>query len=380
MNNSKPKLGIYIPTLDIGGGQRVAALLANYLAEAYPQIEVVLILFQKESLAYTLSPRVKLEFLDVSVYPNFFQKAISFVDKAVRVSRYLAPSPSRLDAIISILFNSNAVLLAAKALHPVTDTRIIVNEGNTIQHAQPFSRSKYIVASILRRWLYPLASTVVAASDGVASELLNTSKNLKVQTIYNPLDLKEIESLSQMPLPEWVNFDYIVGVGRYHHQKGFDWLIQSLLALPKDIHLVLVGDGSEREKLWQLSQNLNLSDRVHLVGFDTNPFRWMKRSRCFVLSSRYEGFGIVVAEALAVGLPVVAMDCPFGPAEILRQGELGELVPLGDVNGMAAAIQRVIQSDEGASGVWERQQRARDFAVDKVAESFLHLALPEVAT
>jgi glycosyltransferase involved in cell wall biosynthesis len=197
-----------------------------------------------------------------------------------------------------------------------------------------------------------------------------------VQTIYNPLDLKTIDAQSQIPLPNWVKFDYIVGVGRYHNQKGFDWLIQALVQLPQDIHLVLVGDGPERESLTQLAKNLSLEDRVHLVGFDTNPFRWMKRSRCFVLSSRYEGFGIVVAEALAVGVPVVSMNCPFGPEEILQQGKVGELVKLGDVDGMAAAIQRVLEADESENKVM-RQQRAADFAVDKIAEAYLRLALPE---
>lgn len=373
----KYRLGIYIPTLDIGGGQQVAVLLANQIAQAYPHIEVVLFLFQKEATNYYIDPAVKVQSLGITVYhPNFLRRTGSFINKAVRLAPYLKNSEMRMDAIISILFNSNTVLLAAKTLQPQTTTRLIVSEQTTIGNALPFSRKNYLRVSWLRRWFYPQATSVVAASEGVAEELRGLSKNLKVQTIYNPLDLKTIDAQSQIPLPDWVKFDYIVGVGRYHNQKGFDWLIQALVQLPQDIHLVLVGDGPERESLTQLAKNLSLEDRVHLVGFDTNPFRWMKRSRCFVLSSRYEGFGIVVAEALAVGVPVVSMNCPFGPEEILQQGKVGELVKLGDVDGMAAAIQRVLEADESENKVM-RQQRAADFAVDKIAEAYLRLALPE---
>jgi glycosyltransferase involved in cell wall biosynthesis len=102
--------------------------------------------------------------------------------------------------------------------------------------------------------------------------------------------------------------------------------------------LVILGEGGERAGLTQLARELQVSDAFALPGHVDNPYAYMARANVFVLSSRWEGSPNVLTEALALGTPVVATDCPSGPREILRGGALAPLVPVGDVSALADAI------------------------------------------
>lgn len=140
--------------------------------------------------------------------------------------------------------------------------------------------------------------------------------------------------------------DYICAVGRLCYEKGFDLLIDAYKKIvdrnsvvPK---LIIAGEGDLREALQKKIANLNLNEKVILIGFTRNPYFLMKNSLVFVLSSRYEGLPTVLVEAIALNVPVVAFDCPTGPREIIKTGSGGELVENGDVSGLADAITRQI--------------------------------------
>ncbi len=161
--------------------------------------------------------------------------------------------------------------------------------------------------------------------------------NLKLETIYNPCDRDSLQKLAQ----EQFDFkpEFIVAVGRLCSQKRFDILIKAYSKSNVDCDLVIVGGGSDSYKsmLKKLIVELKLEQRVHLVGFDKNPFKWMKRSKFFVLSSDIEGFVLVVNEALACGTPVIATDC--GPITEILTGKLSEgIVPKGDIDALAEKI------------------------------------------
>ena len=139
----------------------------------------------------------------------------------------------------------------------------------------------------------------------------------------------------------------ILGVGRLNEVKGFDDLIKAhkyLLMNNVKNKLIILGEGEQRGYLERLILELNVRDSVILKGFVDNPYKYMRSASVFVLSSKYEGFSVVIAEALSVGLPVVSTDCPSGPSEILEDGKYGLLSPVGDYEGLAMNIIETIQS------------------------------------
>ncbi len=155
--------------------------------------------------------------------------------------------------------------------------------------------------------------------------------------INNPCDIERVESLSTRDV-ELYDGDFILSVGRLTNQKRFDVLIKSFHRVnPHDCKLIILGEGNQRQALEKLIDELGLMDKVILPGFVDNPYPWYKKAKLFVLSSDFEGFVNVVAEALACGTPVVSTDC--GPVDEILIGELSRgIVPKGDFLGLAKVI------------------------------------------
>lgn len=207
------------------------------------------------------------------------------------------------------------------------------------------SRFQSFKKRILKR-AYQSAETVVAVSEGVrqaAVAYYDLNPKL-VQTHYNPINIERIDELYQQGE---LNLDsekfHIVGCGRFHHQKGFSYLIEAAEKLVyerglTDLRFHLLGEGPSREALEEQIKQKRLSDYVLLEGFQINPFQYYREAQLFCLPSIYEGFGLVLAEAMACRIPVVSTDCPSGPAEILDNGQYGRLVQPGDVDALVNSI------------------------------------------
>ena len=137
--------------------------------------------------------------------------------------------------------------------------------------------------------------------------------------------------------------------------------------------LMILGDVDPREpdvkpELESLINKFGLQDDVLFLGFVDNPYAYMARANVFVLSSIYEGFGNVVAEAIAAGTPVVSTDCESGPAEILNKGQYGELVPVGDYEAMADAIVATLDQPIDTRVLKARSQA---FTIDCIVRQYL---------
>jgi len=227
-----------------------------------------------------------------------------------------------------------------------TDTKVVV----TIQGLPMNDR--------IRRWLwpktYPRADAVVAPATGVkerAQEILGSAaEDCRIDVIPNPVITEEvIERGKEPPDHPWFQDDIpvIVAVGRQTWQKDFETLLRSFAELRSEREVRLIVPGKESEKtaeLRELQQELGITDSVDFPGFVDNPYAYMARADVFVLSSRFEGPGHVLIEALAVGTAAVATDCPAGPREILNNGDAGELVPAGESKAMADAIRRLLDN------------------------------------
>ena len=207
----------------------------------------------------------------------------------------------------------------------------------------------------ITRHLYPRANRLVAVSKGIAEDLVHWSPKsaCKVISLPNPVNVAEVRRLGEPLPPHWARGIFarptIVGMGWLTRRKGFDLLLESFAKVVQaghDANLLLLGEGEERTALEAQASSLGLHDRVFLPGYQPNPYPLLARAEAFVLSSRHEGLPTVILEAMSLGVPVVAFDCPFGPADILDTGCYGLLVPAEQPDAMADAISNLLASGE----------------------------------
>ena len=195
----------------------------------------------------------------------------------------------------------------------------------------------------------------------------------RITTIYNPVVTPDLHArAAETPDHPWLRdggAPVVLAAGRLARQKDHQTLIRAFarLAARRPCRLIILGEGSKRTEVEGLVEELKLTDRVSLPGWAENPFAFMSRASVFVLSSRYEGLPTVLVEALACGSPCISTDCPSGPAEILRNGEIGPLVPVGDDSALAEAMERVLDRPPDRQAL---QRRAADFSADRAVAAY----------
>jgi glycosyltransferase involved in cell wall biosynthesis len=197
----------------------------------------------------------------------------------------------------------------------------------------------------------------------------------KIDVIPNPVVGRDLTELAAAEVEHpFFNSEIpvFVGVGRLVAEKDFATLLQAFSHLRKKraARLALIGDGPLRAALEGAATELGVPEDVAFLGFRTNPYPFMKRAAALVLPSRSEGFGNVLVEALALGTPVVSTDCPHGPAEILDHGRFGVLVPVGDPETMASAMEQILDHPPPTSLSLER---ATWFTVSRISSRYLDL-------
>lgn len=224
---------------------------------------------------------------------------------------------------------------------------------------------------------------VVAICDEMKRELEDIYPYLKgkVKRIYNPFNLERIEKLSENKddLNErdlkLVEEGYFLGVSRLDEvQKDYTTLIKGFkLAKEKGLKekLYILGDGPSREYIENLIKENSLKNEVILLGQRKNPYIWMKNSNGFVHSSKYEGFGLVIVEALTLGKSIICSRCEVGPVEILKDGEFGLMFNVGDFEKLSEEFLE-ISKDENIREKYEKRSlvRARDFSTEVVMKVY----------
>ena len=274
----------------------------------------------------------------------------------------------------------------AKYLAMVSTQVLLISHTNLSQYLDYSSDdvknsfSAYLLKRFL--WFYGLADGIIAVSQGVADSLVNLAgRPLKqVRVIYNPVVTPEVLAKAEEPVNHpWFAAGeppVIVGVGRLQALKDFPTLIRAFALVRQHMpaRLMILGDGEERQNLETLISELGLTSDIALPGFVSNPYAYMSKASVLAMSSLCEGFGNVIAEALACGTPVVTTDCPSGPAEILDFGNYGSLVPLADAEALAQAILTTITSPRNSEAL---RQRAKLFSLDTVVDSYLKVLNPD---
>lgn len=244
-------------------------------------------------------------------------------------------------------------------------------------HKRPADRvTRYVLPH-----LYRLADASVAVSQGVANDLARFYGLPRhgVQVLYNPIVPGDVAARAAEPVtPPWPadGRPVILAVGRLSVDKGYDLLLRAMphVLARREARLAFVGNGPEAERLQQLTSELGLTEHVHFLGFQPNPYAWLARSSVFVMSSLIETFPTVIVEAMAVRCPVVSFDCPEGPREIITPDVDGLLVPTEDPEALAAAICRVLADPELADRLRAAgAQRAQDFTFERTIGAYERL-------
>ena len=287
------------------------------------------------------------------------------------IARYLRRT--RPEAMLAVKDRSGRAAITAKALSGVS-TRLVLRLGTNLSAAL---EGKSGVNRLLRvfpcRVLYPRADAIVAVSEGVARDTASYARLSmdRITVVPNPVITPELsERAEEDPEHPWLDDGgppVLMGAGRFTEQKDFAVLLRALVKLRDYPHarVILLGEGRKRGELEGLAHELGIAERVSLPGFAVNPYAFLSRADLFVLSSRWEGSPNVLTEALALGTPAVATDCPSGPREIMQDGALGPLVPVGDDTALAEAIESVLSDPPDPEhlrrgvAMYEREESAR---------------------
>ncbi|ADE13879.1 glycosyl transferase group 1 [Nitrosococcus halophilus Nc 4] len=360
------RLALFLPSLHGGGAERVMLTLAEGFAERGLLVDLV--------LASAEGPYLNRVPEAVHVVNLGVSRVIKSLPGLVRYLRREQPQ-----ALLSALDHANLIALVAKRL-AASKASCVVSVHSTLSVEQRHTkvwRARFI-PWLITRW-YPGAKKVVTVSQGVAEDLIQTTGLApeKIQVIYNPVVIPDLLAQAQAPIPHpWLGADQppvILGIGRLTAQKDFPTLIRAFARVREQrlARLIILGEGEERPKLEALIRTLNLQQDVALPGFVHNPYAYMGRAAVFVLSSAWEGFGNVLVEAMAVGTPVVATDCPSGPAEILHDRTYGPLVGVGDDLHMAKAMMDILEGRGPTASVL--RGRAADFSLEAAITAYLEV-------
>jgi glycosyltransferase involved in cell wall biosynthesis len=313
-------------------------------------------------------------------YAEFVPASVNLID--LKKPRLLSCIPEirtylvkkKPDVFISAKDYINLVVIMAKLLARSKTNLIVTTHTNISRQLEVLNSRSFKVIAKLVQHFYRFADHVVGVSKGVAEDLQKITglDKKKVHVVYNPVVTDELLAKAKEDVEHpWFHEDVPVAVtvGRFDKAKDYPTLLNAMRVLQgsKHVRLIFVGDGAEKEHLLSLADQYKLNDVVDFVGFQSNPYPFMRKADIFVLSSAYEGFGVVIAEALAVGTPVVSTDCPSGPFEILDGGKYGPLVKVGDYIGLSKAIEATIDNSTPREELIERSLL---FTIENSADSY----------
>ncbi len=371
MDDHKVDCAIFLPSLAGGGAERVNLNLAAGFAEQGLRVDLLLAKAEGPYMNQ-IGSRVRLIDFDR-------KRVITTLPQLVNYLHRYRPA-----TLLTALDHVNIVALWARRLAAVP-TRVVVTVHNTMLETNSPSglhRARLIPHCI--RLFYPWADAVIAVSAGVADALARRTRLARdqVQVIYNPVVSSDLEQLAGEELRHpWFDSGgppVILAIGRLTKQKNFPLLIQAFAHLLErcPARLLILGEGEERASLEAMVREKRIDAQVAMPGFVNNPYRFLSRADLFVLSSSWEGLPTVLIEALALGTPIVSTDCPSGPKEILDDGRFGRIVPTGNVEALAKAMEMSLQNRSNDFSREERRKQARLFSRESALEGYLKVLFP----
>jgi glycosyltransferase involved in cell wall biosynthesis len=357
---------IYIHDLSPGGVERRSLVLARELQAR--DVDVTLVVHQRRGELLPLLPE------GIPVVDLRTRRTLQDVS---RLKHYLRDA--RPDVLMANVDHNNIAAALGKRLSG-TGTKLVICQHNPLTASFHATVNwKHRLVPMFYRLLSSCIDHAVAVSKGIAAELVEVGlSSPKVSTIFNAVIGDDFVARSQAPVehPWLTNKDRLVFVtaGRLVEMKDHRTLLQAFAIhlRSRPARLVVLGAGPKLAELQVLAETLGIVEHVAFEGFVQNPLPYMRAADGFVLSSRSEGFGNVLVEAMGCGTPVVSTDCPFGPADILADGQYGVLVPPRDPEALATGLAQLLDS----RGKWPAErlrERAGTFSYGACADAYAGL-------
>jgi glycosyltransferase involved in cell wall biosynthesis len=330
------KICIVLPDLDSGGAQKILHKYA--LFESLNNTDVTIVLLHN-CVRNELSTNIKYIYLDKSriIFSSYALYQIFKINNF----RYVISTLKHISVIVEIIkiigqFNFKHISRVANVYSKELETSTFLN-----RHI-----FKFLILVTHRS-----INRFICVSEGVANDLKKFNFGVKSKTIYNPIDSLRIENmLLETSVDCHKDFEYFIFIGRLSFQKNLFFLIDSYNAFLKkasiNYKLIIIGDGPDLISLKQYVSNLNLNQQVVFLGFRDNPYKYLAKSKLLLLTSFFEGLPNVLIEALYLNVPIVSINCDYGPSEIITSSRIGELVNEFDTDAFVRAINKVLNNYE----------------------------------
>jgi glycosyltransferase involved in cell wall biosynthesis len=332
-----------LKALEGRGAERMVTTLASaYLKIGY-NVHILCLEETKDmpldaGVQYHVVPYDKV-FSEQDLEPNSKQ-AQAYEAVAKRIDDYVISQIGTPDLILANIYKVNWIMAYSQLPN-------IVNVLHTALSKQfQYQLSDAPVQTINHLRIVYGAHPCSCVSEGARKDLLSLLGNItKTKTIYNPCDVTWIQSkASRTPAIEQfglTNRQYIIHVASFDTMKGHRDLLKAYAKTEQKLPLILVGKGKLEAEIKELAIQLSISDGVRFLSFQTNPYPLIASAALMVVTSKFEGFGYVIVEAQALGVPVISTDCPFGPRELLPTKNL---IPVGDIDGLSMLIDQAVDN------------------------------------
>lgn len=369
------KISVLITSLSGGGAERVISYLLNYFHSN--KIDVILVLFTNK-ISYLIPP-VEKYIMDLdSKNDSGIKKIISLPRLAIKYGNIC--KQNNITHSISFLTRPNYVNVLSKKLSKGRYKTIISERAfPSLQYG--YGDFKSLVNRLLIRTLYRDADLTISNSKGNGNDLIQNFRvsNSKLTVIYNPVEIKKVRATE--PISNFFNesFFNFVSVGRLIESKNFELIIKATSRFER-ARLYILGEGPHRKVLEEMISNYSLQDKVFLLGFQTNPYQYLKGADAFVMASMHEGFPNVLLEAMACNLPVVSTNCKSGPDEILElnqpnenqimRAKYGLLVPLDNLDLMTKAMELIQDSSIATKFINKYSVKLKEFEMEQIMQSY----------
>jgi glycosyltransferase involved in cell wall biosynthesis len=277
--------------------------------------------------------------------------------------------------VFSTMLKSNILIFFTIKLFHIK-SKLVLREST--------NRSVYhykLIEKKIFKLVYNKADKIIALSQGVSTDLIEKFKikSNNISVIYNPVDIDAVNiKKKKIGIKLDDSLPTIISVGRLIEAKDYHTLLMAYSELKKnmDFHAYILGKGELYDSIKDEIETLGLEKMVTLLGFNENPYAIMGQANLFVLSSKWEGFGNVIIEAMALGLPIITTDCNYGPREIITNNTNGVLVEVGNYQELSKQIFNILNSSDFSKKFSRNATiRAKDFSSEKIIGQYEKMLL-----
>lgn len=337
---NQPIILLILKALEGRGAERMVTTLARAYVDMNYRVHVLCL---EDTQEMPLDARVQHHVVEYNqpLFDHESEQVIAYKTVAERIDNYVLENIGIPNLILANIYKVNWIMAYSQlpnivnVLHTALSRQF--QEKLSTAPTQTITHLKMVYGS------HPCS----CVSRGARQDLLTLiGHNLnRTTTIYNPCDINEIKEAAAQPLAieqfGLIDKGYMIHVGSFDTMKGHRDLLQAYAKTERKYPLVLVGKGKLENEIKQLAVELGIDDCVKFLGFQSNPYPLIAAAALLVLTSKFEGFGYVIVEAQALGVPVISTDCPFGPRELLPERNL---VPIGDVDGLVMLMSQAIEN------------------------------------